>query len=83
MLDSLNKQLKVRKMEDNKFWYKVWRLVAVCFIFTVLSTASCNVIKANKVAEAVTRGENPIAARCMYSNERDDVICIAYVMKAK
>jgi len=71
-------------MEDNKFWYKVWRLVAICFLFTVLSATSCSVIKTNKVAEAVTRGENPIAARCMYANKyEEDAVCIAYIVKAK
>ena len=56
-------------MNENEFWVKFWKIIAVCFCVVVTTIGGCNVYEMNKIAEMVSRGETPLAASCAFRSE--------------
>lgn len=62
-------------MEDNQYWYNIWKLVAVVtMVLTVSITASCKVTQHN-IVSAIEAGASPIAARCALSADNSVALC--------
>jgi len=51
-------------MEDNKFWYGIWKIVGMCFCVLVLSGSGCTMYQTNTLQQMVDKGADPIKATC-------------------
>ncbi len=65
-------------MNDNEFWYSVWKIAGVVIVAIVLlGVGSCQLSK-QKVVDMVKAGANPIEVACAYDlmdNAVADPVC--------
>ena len=66
-------------MDECRFWYSVWRLVATSFVVLIASVASCSSYKSHLIG---TSGD-PVAAACALSDSRVDSACLVVVARDK
>lgn len=83
-LDRIHNRLSsLEDTSNNQYWYSIWKLVAISFMMFVATIGGCTSFSKHKVAEMVTRGENPIAARCAFPSEGDTAVCLTYIHNIK
>jgi hypothetical protein len=70
-------------MEDeNKFWIKVWCIVAGFASIVVISVLSYNAHYDSKVAVLIKAGKDPMTIKCAMSTSREDTpTCIILATK--
>jgi hypothetical protein len=58
---------KEQPMDENKFWLRIWQLLAGLAAVGILTTGGCVAYESKLVSDAMTSGKDPIAARCAIS----------------
>lgn len=86
-IDEELQQQKERRMEDNKFWIKVWTKVTLMFIVFTISTTSCVIhdtsITTKAISEAIKDGKDPVAVRCAITGFNSDNAAKAVICSKK
>lgn len=76
-------------MDENKFWINIWSIVALCFIILIMGITiiiigitTYNINSTNKIHDLISKGVDPISAKCAVSPSNLDVsICTIVAMK--
>lgn len=69
-------------MDENKFWINIWSIVSLCFIILVMGFTTYNINSTNKLHDLISKGVDPISAKCAVSPSSLDVsLCTIVAMK--
>jgi len=60
-------------MEDNVFWYKVLKLVAIVFVSFIICVTGYNMHENVKISEAIKSGVSPEMANIAYNGRQTTI----------
>lgn len=67
-------------MNENVFWIKIWRTLALAAVLVVASLSGCVINQSYLVANMVEKGIDPIAASCAFTDS-SRAICVVLAAK--
>lgn len=62
-------------MSENTFWIILWSIVSITLICLMTNITIYNIDENKVISELVTKGTNPIAARCAIYGVYDNILC--------
>ena len=62
-------------LEENTFWLRIWQTLCALIVAVIAIGAGCTAHNNARIAEAISKGSDPIEANCAFSVMARQEIC--------